>query len=306
MRRVLGAVLAVVVLWANGARAGDVEPTQEGPDSFGDQVVSYYDARPDYTTFITLRNGSNSAITVNVQFYGGSDFNAPFSKNLTLEGGRLTIIDVGALRGEGLAAQAGVALATTVNESGQPIASGALAGNFTVANLLTGSAFGAAGAARSAFQAGGGDVLGIGTVIGPATGVLQPIRPRSALLAAFYDPTTLAPPAQGGNQLIFINFVDRYEPSYGATPGFTNWDVRAVASNGIGFPESTFTVNGVTVTDLASVIGAGVNGSAGGITFFANSDTGGLTRLVYFAESLGTFGTGYLLPPLQLRPIGNN
>ena len=44
----------------------------------------------------------------------------------------------------------------------------------------------------------------------------------------------------------------------------------------------------------------------GGIAFFANAGSSESNRLVYFAEALGTFGTGYLLPPTQLRPRGTN
>jgi hypothetical protein len=304
MRKILGAVVGVLMLWTPGARAGVLERTLQTPDSAGDQVIYYYDARPDFTTFLTLRNGSDSERTVDVQFYG-RDFDSPFSKTVTLAAGQLTIIDVGSLRSSGLPAEPGVAIATAVNLSGQPIATGSLTGNFTVANLATGSGFGASGAARSALNADG-STLPSETVIGPDTGVLEPIRPRTALLAAYYDPATLAPPSASGNQLIFINFVDAYTPAYAATSGFTSWDVSATSSNGVAFPGTTFTVNDVEVTDLASVLGNGVNGAAGGIAFFANSDTVGLNRLVYFTESLGTFGTGYLLPTIPLRPAANN
>lgn len=302
MRKLLGAVLAVIVLWASGARA---ENTLDIPDSFGDQVIFYYDARPDFTTFIALRNGSDTVQAVNILFYG-PDFDTPFSRIMALPAGVLTILDVGALRSEGLPAEPGVALATTIDANQRPVASGAIAGNFTVANLLTGSAFGAGGAARSALTSDG-DGLTIGTPIGPGTGVLQPIRPQSALLAAYYDPATLAPAASGGNQLIFINFLDTYAPTFGAAKGSTTWQVKAASSNGVGFPDRILTVDGVAVTDLASVLGAGANGSGGGITFIADADTEGLTRLVFFAEALGTFGTGYLLPPLKgaLRIIQN-
>lgn len=302
MRKLLGAVLAIV-LWANGACAGGFDLALERPDSFGDQVISYYDARPDYTTFIALRNGGDGVQVVNVLFYG-QDFGTPLSRTIPLPGRQLTIIDVGALRSEGLPATPGVALATTVNGEGQPIASGSLAGNFTVANLLTGSAFGAAGAARSALD-GNGDPLPLETVIGTQSGILQQIRPRTALLAAYYDPATLAPAANGGNQLIFINFGDTYAP-FGAESGSTTWNVFATSSNGIGFPDRVLTVGGVSVTDLASVLGPGVNGAGGGITFGAESESPGVNRLVFFAEALGTFGTGYLLPPLQIRPSANN
>ncbi len=231
MLRFLGVTLAVLALWMTDARAGSSSACSKTRYSFGDQVIYYYDARADFTTFITLRNGSDSERTVSVLFYGPS-FGTPLSKRVTLPGGRLTIIDVGGLRGEGLPPQPGVALATVVDDAGQAIATGALAGNFTVANLLTGSAFGAAGAARSALDVNG-DPLAINTIIGVENGVLEPIRPTSALLAAFFDPATLAPVSASGNQLIFINFVDTYAPTYGATSGSTAWDVFAAASNGV-------------------------------------------------------------------------
>ncbi len=94
MLRFLGVTLAVLALCDDrrpGRRRGCVLET---PDSFGDQVIYYYDARADFTTFIALRNGSDSERTVSVLFYGPS-FGTPFSKRVTLPGGRLTIIDVG-------------------------------------------------------------------------------------------------------------------------------------------------------------------------------------------------------------------
>ena len=299
MQRILGLILAVLVSWGGAARAGIPEDVLETPDSFGDQVIFYYDARPDFTTFLTVRNGSESERTVNVLFYGPT-FATPFVRAVTLSAGALTTIDVGSLRAAGLPAQAGVALATVVNETGQAIATSALTGNFTVANLLTGSAFGAHGAARSALDRERG-LLPDGEVIDADT-PLQSIRPRGLLLASFYDPDTLAPVSASGNQLIFINFRDTYGETYGAAIGSTTWNVRTTRANGSETSNTDFTANGVTVTDLASVAGSGVNGAAGGMVFLADDDTPGLNRLVYFTESLGTFGTGYLLPPLKLVP----
>jgi len=300
-------MLALLVFGTSLAQAGEGPLEQlplETPDSVGDQLIYYYDARADFTTFLTLRNGSDSEITISLLFYGPT-FSTPFSKAVTLAGGALTIVDVGSLRGAGLPAQPGVAIATPVNLAGQAIATGGtLTGNFTVANLLTGSAFGANAAARSAFDSQL-NTLPRGTALGPETGVLETIRPRTALLAAYYDPNSLAPVSSSGNQLIFINFQDTYEPTYSAAIGSTTWNVRATRANGAGISDATFTANGVTVSDLASVAGPGVNGAAGSIFFLAESDTPGLNRLVYFAESLGTFGTGYLLPPVTIRVSDN-
>ena len=297
MRKFVGMLLVALVLVASQARAGELEILPRGaPAAMGDQLIFYYDARVDFTTFITIRNTSGSEVTVSILFYGPT-FSTPFSKAVTLAAGALTIVDVGGLRGTGLPSQPGVAIATVVSLSGQPIVTRALTGNFTVANLLTGSAFGANAAARSAFANDGPDPSN-GTPIDGTTVRFQPIRPSSALLAAYYDPASLAPVANSGNQLIFINFEDTYVPTYGASIGSTTWNLDATRANGAGIAETTFTSNGVTVTDLASVIGPGVNGAAGSVSFRAETDTPLLTRLVYFTEALGTFGTGYLLPEI--------
>lgn len=301
MRRMMGIVAASLVL-AVGARvaaAGDVA-TIGAPQTIGDQLIFFYDARSGYTTFLTLRNASGNELRVSILFYGPT-FSTPLSEAVTLSSGALEIIDVGALRGKGLPGQPGIAIATAVNLGGQPIVTRALTGSFTVANLATGSALGTAAAARAAYK-DNGDPAQLGDVIdGSDKARLQNIRPQTAVLAAYYDPLTLAPIEEGGNQLVFINFEDDYHPPYGATIGSTTWNLAATRSNGAGISATSFVATGVTVSDLASVAGTGVNGSAGSITFVAETDTPNLNRLVYFTEALGTFGTGYLLPQLAPR-----
>jgi hypothetical protein len=76
----------------------------------------------------------------------------------------------------------------------------------------------------------------------------------------------------------------------------THWTFTAVRNTGDGFAPSHFDASGVVVTDLASVIGPGVNGSSGAILFTADPCSAPLTRLIFFSETLGTFSTGYLLP----------
>jgi hypothetical protein len=297
MRRIVGSMLAAVVLCTSAARAAQSNAhILSAPETIGDQLVFFYDARGDFTTFLTIRNLSPNELVVSVLFFGPA-FSTPFSKAVTLAGGALTIIDTGALRGNGLPAQAGLAFATAVDGAGRPITSGALTGNFTVANLSTGAAFGAPGAARTTLT-DAGDVPPTGAVIDGDHAVLKIIRPDSALLAAYYDPALLAPVANAGNQLVFLNFEDRYDPTWTATIGSTTWNVTTTRSNGAGVDATTFTANGVTVSDIASVAGGGVNGSAGSMEFRAPSSNVDLSRMIYFTEALGTFGTGYLLPPL--------
>ena len=300
MRKVPGVVglllVAIVASLGGAARAGQSNAhILSAPETVGDQLVFYYDARTDFTTFLTIRNLSETTLTVSVLFYGPT-FSTPFSKAVTLSGGALTILDAGELRGNGLPAQAGIAFATAVDQSGKPITSGALAGNFTIANLTTGSGLGGPGVARTTLTDGGKTPIP-GSIIDGEHAILKIIRPSSAFLAAYYDPATLAPVASSGNQLVFLNFEDRYDPTWFAVIGSTTWDVTTTRSNGAGIDTSTFTANGVTISDIASVAGTGVNGSAGSMEFRAPDSNVDLSRMIYFTESLGTFGTGYLLPP---------
>jgi hypothetical protein len=298
MRRILGVVVAAVVLQLSTtlAWAGGNQLIIDAPEAVGDQVVFYYDARADFTTFLTIRNVGEDELTVSVLFYGPT-FSTPFSKAVSLPGGALTVIDAGALRGNGLSTQAGVAFATAVDIAGRPVTSRALAGNFTIANLLTGAAFGGPAVARTSLT-DGGNIPIKGSVLDGDRAIFKVIRPESALLSAYYDPASLAPVQNGGNQLIFVNFEDRYDPTWFAVIGSTTWDVTVTRSNGAGAASTHFTANGVTVSDIASVAGVGVNGSAGSIEFRAPDNNRDLSRMIYFTEALGTFGTGYLLPPL--------
>lgn len=284
-------------------------PVARQPDGVGDQVVFYFDAREGFNTFLNVRNTRAESLQVRVLFLSGG-FSVPFSVDFELGPLALRVVDVGELRAAGLPATTGVAFAFGINEASMPIVTRAVAGNFTIANLATNSAWGAAGAARHAFvdpavvTASEAAPLAPPTPVEPPYGVpidgihvwFQPIQPTDLDLAAYYTPNLLAPAASGGNQLIFLSFADAPGTPYTATPSSTAWNVRASRSNGTQFPVTSFGAAGVVVTDLASVLGPSVEGSAGGIAFSALPTTERVTRLIYFAEALGTFGTGYLLP----------
>jgi len=287
------------------------------PDAKGDQVIFYYDARATFTTFISLNNDSDTAATVQVLFYGPG-LSEPFVHTVALPAGGTSIIDVGALKSvppPALPAQFGVAIATAINEAGKTIVTRSLSGNFTVANLQVQSAWGAAGAARTAVFSG--ELLtshherveaissspDLGDVIDGSTVVLPPIQPLNAYLSAYYNPDTLAPAAQGGNQLIFISFEDVAGETYSAVSSSTDWAVDARVASGVGIPEGSFLVNGVAVSDVVSVVGAGASGSSGSISFNATTSGAPLNRFIYFTETLGTFATGYLLPPTASVPL---
>ncbi len=299
--RKLGLVVWVVLVCAAATPCtsrADVS-VLDRPDTQGDQLIFYYDARAGFTSFVTIRNFSEVDRTVNVLFYGPT-FSTPFSHQVSIAGGGVVVLDAGALRDGGLPAQQGVAFATVVNGDGHPIVSGALTGNFTVANLATGSAWGSPALARSARNALDDSFPLLGTEINDTGVALQKIRPQALELAGFYNPENLAPAADGGNQLIFVTFEDVPGDTFAATIGSTTWNVFATRNNGHTIADTMFTANGVTTTDLASLLGPDVNGASGGVRFSTLTFPPDTTRVIFFAEALGTFGTGYLLPSVPV------
>jgi hypothetical protein len=291
------AVLSSVTFLATSAGAGIGPfvpfPANE-PLAQGDQIISYYDARDGYTTFLSLRNDAGEPLAIVLKLYG-PDVAGSITESFTLPAGGTRTVDAAALRGSrGLPAQYGVALASAVDGGGAPIVTRALSGSFTVANLQTNSAWGAPAAARRALAIGAGDPA-VGATIDGESVVLRAIRPELLTLAVFYNPDTLQPAAQGGNQLVFLSFNDVPGVAAGAVAASTIWDVLGSRNDGAAIDPPDLTASGVAVSDLVAVAGEAVRGQAGGLLFGAEP-TGAYNRLIYFSESLGTFGTGYLLP----------
>ena len=112
----------------------------------------------------------------------------------------------------------------------------------------------------------------------------------------YYDPDSLAPAAAGGNQVIFVTFEDTVGTPYVAKRGETEWTLQAIRDTGIPIEADPVETSGVEVTDLVSLLGNDARGQRGSIIFEAEPSPARLTRLVFFTQSLGTFGTGFLLP----------
>lgn len=312
--------LIAALSWAVPPPAAGAETRFPGaitrPAARGDQLIFFYDARPGFTTFLNLRSTGASALPVQVLFYG-PDVGTPFVHAVTIPvgpgtaggagtGGTITI-DVGALKTVGLPAQAGIAFVTAVDASGAPLVTRVLSGSFTIANLQTGSAWGSTAAARSAVKVESTmpsttpcpervPAPDRATVIDGTQILFPPIQPSAADLAVYYDPDLLAPATLGGNQIVFVTFEDKVGVPFGVKKSSTSWDVQAVRDTGDPLERDAYDTEGVTITDLVALLGNGARGSGGSITFAAEASAARLTRLVFFTESLGTFGTGYLLP----------
>jgi len=275
---------------------------RERPLARGDQVVFYYDARDGFTSFLNVANEGATDLFVQLVFYGPL-LDQPFEMVQSIPARGTRTFDVAEIRGSGLPAQAGVAFATAIDDGGQSVTSGALAGNFTVANLATQSAWGGPGAARMGRQLGGPTPVlpPTGTVIDGTSVVLDQLSPERLDLSVYYDPNSLQPADQGGNQVIFVAFDDLVGPDYGAVARTATWTLEATRNTGAPISTASRSLSGVQVLDLATLVGSGVGGSAGrlGLTLETASAP---NRLVFFQESLGTFATGYLLPTVP--PLG--
>lgn len=294
MTSILGAVfLLVSSVTTTRAQVIISEPDLSG----GSQLISYFDAREGSTTFVNVRNSGSERANVKFDLVPASFFQ-PDSQAFSLAPGEVRVIDIGAEKDAGtIPPEQGIALLSVVNDEGLPIERPVLTGNFTVANLLTGSAWGSPSIGRSGRIITDGTAPGTGTVIDGTTVLYQIIEPTILRLATYYNPQRLAPVEARGSQLIFVNFKDsvRNLPLIGAE---TIWDVTAT-SGAQGTPLSArILVGGITDRDLVSVFGPGANGSAGGGGFTRVGGTESSNRFIFFVQALGTFGTGYLLPNL--------
>ena len=285
------------------------------PATRGDQLIFFYDTRPGFTTFLSLRSTGASALPVQMLFYG-PDMGAPFVHTATIPvgpghaggpgvGGTLTL-DVGVLGASGLPAEAGIVFVTAVDESGAPLVTRALTGSFTVADLQTGSAWESVAAARSAVAVKSTTPSGSVPREGAFAGSRHHHRRHERTVAAdpalgrrparVFNPDSLAPAELGGNQIIFVTFEDVVGVPYGAKRITTEWEIAAVRDTGVPIEADPVETGGIAVTDLVSLLGSGARGARGSITFNAEPSAKRMTRLVFFTQSLATFGTGYLLP----------
>ena len=281
------------------------ELSRSEPRGRGDQLVLYYDTREGFTSFLNVANPGGSALDVRLVFYDAA-LEPRHSSTETIPAGGTRTIDVGGLVGSRLSRSAGIATATAVDGAGSPVTSGELSGNFTIANLQTLSAWGGPAVGRRAWRREGGGFTpaGAGQTIDGNMVVLEPLGPGALDLAIYYDPTTLEPADRGGNQLISVSFADvTGGADIVAQP--STWNVSASRNDGTSLPTSTWTAQGVDVSDLVSVVGSGIEGAAGRLEFAAVAGSAS-NRMVFFLESLGTFATGYRLPALPGSASGNS
>ena len=272
-----------------------VAPGASVAGSRGDQLLAYFDARDGFTSFVSLANTGDAPLVVRIDLRG-QDLRLLRSWQEALDAGATRTIDVGGLRADGLPAEPGLAVATAVDGAGGAIAAGTLAGNFTVANLTLGSAWGAPAIARHARVVASGARAPVGASIDGRDVVLEAVRPAAVELATYFAADTLDRPEAGGNQLIFVSFDD----VAGAVPEVASaamrWVVDGTSGDGMPIAAPAVDTGGVEVSHLEEVLGDAAAEASGRLELVARTPSADI-RLVFFAQSLGSFATGYLLPP---------
>lgn len=264
------------------------------PEASGDQLVLLYDARDGFTTFLNLHNLGDDGLRVRIVLCD-SALEPQLAHEEDLAPGSTRTLDVASLRAGGLPPGSGAAFAIAIDDDGDGLVTRALAGSFTIANVSTGSAWGAPAAARRAVAMSGDTLTAapLGATIDGSAVQLQGIAPERLDLAVFYDPATLEPAMRGGNQLILLSFEDDGVEPVAAR---TLWQLDARRADGSPLTANPIASSGVTTTDLVAVLGTAAEGASGSIQF--TTADGAQNRLIFFVEALGTFATGYQLPPV--------
>lgn len=272
-----------------------VVPEAVAPRSRGDQLLAYFDARDGFTSFVNVANTGEQPLLVRIDLRG-ADLRPVLSWSELLGAQATRTIDVGALRDSGLAAEPGLAVVTAIEDAGAAIASDALAGNFTVASLRLGSAWGAPAIARRAHLAATGGAAPVGTRVDGTNVVLAPLRPAAVELATYHAASTLERPELGGNQVIFVSFDDVAGALPDLAPAAMRWVVEAARHDGTVIEAAAVDTDGVEVAHLEELLGRDAVDASGRLELVARTPSAD-NRLVFFAQSLGSFATGYLLPP---------
>ena len=297
---------ALASLLTLGATPAVGQPTLGTPSVSGDQLIFFYDARTDRTSFLSVANVSDDSMTIDVALYSGDLTTEVAGATLSLAGAANTVIDPSAFGGGGAAGTAGLAVVTPVVSSDDltpVVPSQPIVGGFTFANLQLSSGFGQNPFARSAVGAGSGAPAAPGTQVDGVSVVYERFDPGILNIPVYFDPATLAPPANDGNRILIAAFADRYDGAFSIAPVSTQAAVTFFDNAGVRIAENSISIDGVLFSDLQSASGgAAIEGSSGKVFFAENAQGGNVFGL--FSQSIGTFAAGQRMPAVEEVPVG--
>jgi hypothetical protein len=320
-RRMAVSALALVSLLASSITAQAqllFPPFPTETNTYGDQLVYFYDVRPARTTFLTVGNPSGSAVLLEIVYYS-QGLERITEQVVTLPALGSTVLDPG--QSQGVANTAGLAVMTPIVSEADhtPIVPPRpLVGGFSIVNQTLGAGTGGNPFGRLALSQTGADLerrAEPGATVNGVNVRYQNIAPstpfdgRSSLtFPVYFNPNTLSPPQLDGNRLFFASFADRYfatigpggAPRFNITPDPVDTTATFFSSSG-GAPllVTTLTVSGVRLETLQGLAGD-VQFTSGG-RLDISYPLPGLTSSDNFfgmaSQSLGTFAIGQRLVP---------
>lgn len=287
-------------------------------NTYGDQLIYFYDARPDRTTFLTVGNPGATDVLTEMVFYSQSLVRLT-EQVVTLPAFGSTVLDPG--QTQGVAGTAGLVVITPITSDADhtPIVPPRpLVGGFSIVNLILGAGTGGNPFGRLALSQTGADLerrAAPGAAVNGVNVRYQNIAVstfddgRSSLtFPVYFNPNTLAPPGVDGNRLFFASFSDQYfatigpggAPRFNIVPDPVDTQATFYSSSG-GTPllVTTLTVGGVTLETLQGISGNFQFPSGGRLEIAY--PLAGLTNNDNFfgmaSQSLGTFAIGQRLVP---------
>lgn len=276
------------------------------PSVSGDQLIFLYDARADRTTFLSVANVADEPVTLDVAFYGGDLTAEVAGGSLTIGRAANAVIDPTSFGDGEAAGTAGLAVVTpvvSVDNLTPIVPPQPIVGGFTFANLTLGSGFGQNPFARSAVSSGTGARAAPGEEVDGVVVTYERFDPGVLNIPVYFDPASLAPPANDGNRILIAAFADRYDGAFSIAPVSTQAAVTFFDKDGVRIAENGVSINGVLFSDLQAVSGGtAIDGSSGKVFFEVNAQGGNVFGL--FSQSIGTFAAGQRMPAVARVPVG--
>lgn len=263
----------------------------------GDQILAYVESGTNRETFLSVRNGSDQTLRAEIALYDEGLQPRWIGYRDLAAGGRV-VFDVSTLAADAAVPESGVVFVTSVDEEGRPVVTRALSGTATIANLVTGSAWGGATIARRAVEGGAATTQepALGTLV-DGTGVFfEQIQPSILHLPGYF-----ALEGEGGSapaSLVFLSFGDATGGDAAVFPERTVWEVEAASPEGSQRQAPRTSVEGLRTLALDVLLGQSARESGGSLRFELGSEAG-RNRLIFFHQSLAGFGIGFALPPLD-------
>ena len=311
----VGLLLACLSIGTVFPMVANAQLTVTTPDVVGDQLIFFYDARSGRTPFLSFSNPASSGINVDVAFYDAGLDSRISELSCSLDAASNLLIDPTAstppatctvVAGAGAASgNAGLAVITPVAGSGSTqavVPPAPLTGNFTLANLTLGSAFGENAFGRLAVN-GDGSKAAAGQNVDGSTVRYQRFTPAVLMVPVYFNPNTLGAPENDGNRVILAEFNDQYGARFDVTPLSDSPMAVFFTNGGQQLTSQAVSVTGVLLSNLQEVSG-GVTFNSSGKAFFTVSPGGG-NAFGIFSQSQGTFASGQRMPAVDAVPSGN-